>query len=132
MAITTIEEAIYSNLSTHAGLIALVPAVRIKPNMLPQDCIFPAIVFYKVATERFPAMGWNVVNKSHRVFISCHTTGIKEARKIVVQVRDAMQRWTGTYGSITVDDCFYENESSSWEPDIDDYQITLEFLIWYR
>lgn len=45
------ESAVYSALSASAGLAALV-GVRIYPDVLPEEAIYPAVVFARSRTER--------------------------------------------------------------------------------
>ena len=46
-----LEEALYTYLSTYAGLIALT-STRIYPEEKPQNCIMPAVVYSRISTPR--------------------------------------------------------------------------------
>lgn len=46
------ETAVYAALSGHAPLVAIV-GTRIYPDVLPEDCIYPAIVFSRERTDPY-------------------------------------------------------------------------------
>jgi len=132
LSITEIEEAIYYNLTHNTVLNAVVPATRIRPNRLPQDCVLPAIVYQRMETGAFSAMNRDVDNKIIKVNITCHGRTFSEAVSISRKVETAMARWRGTYGTIIVSDSFYENSSDTFEPDTGQHMISEEYLIWYK
>lgn len=51
----SIEATLYALLSVNAGVIAQV-ADRIYPDVLPEECAYPAIVFARSRTEPYPSL----------------------------------------------------------------------------
>ncbi len=118
-----IEEAVYSRLSTFAGLTALVgapPNDRIYRVRLPQDVTLPAVRFAKVAVERIGAMGADPGLARARYQFSCWANDPDQARDVAEQIRAALQRWRGTEAGVVIQDSFFETEVDLFEPDVGD------------
>lgn len=89
-----IEETLFTRLSNFAGLIALV-STRIYPIVLPQGVTYPAVTYQRVSAEqRESCMVDDVGIVKTRFQITAWTETFIEARNIIEQVRQALQRYT--------------------------------------
>ena len=124
----SIEEALYTRLSTHAGLSALV-GTRIYPSVMPQGVILPAVTYRQISGARVHAMGSDAGLARPRFQLSCWSTTYSQAKDVAAQLRAALQRWRGTLGGVTVQDTFIKDESDLFEPDTGFHRVELEFEI---
>lgn len=124
----SIEESLFTRLSTHAGLSALVSA-RIYPLILPQKPTLPAVTYTRVSGERVSAMGADTVIARPRFQVSCFASTYASARAVAAQVRAALQRWRGTVGGVVIQDSFIESEIDLYEDDTKLYHTALDFEI---
>ena len=122
-----IEQAIYSRLSGFAGLTALV-GDRISHEVTPQDDGYPQVVFNRVSTRRYPAMGSNAGVATSRVQVNIYGATALSAQETAVQVRAALSRWRGTAGGVTVQAIFDEAESTDYDADIQKHRVILDFM----
>lgn len=106
----SIEDAIYSRASGYAGLSALV-GDKISPGLAHQSDGAPYITYHLINNTRPPAMvsDTGIVRASYQ--FSAFASTKQEVIDILNQVRLCFQRWSGTESSVTVQQCFIENES---------------------
>ena len=130
----SIEESIYTTLSTDVSVSALV-STRVYPLRLPQKPTYPAITYSIVAGEEFPAMSVNVDTTSVRVQISCWATSYTSVKSLSNSVKSAIDRKSGTVGTIEWKGSFKESEVDLYEQDLsinqNIYQKALDFRIFY-
>ncbi len=124
----SIEEALYTRLSNHGGLSALV-GTRIYPSVMPQGVTLPALTYRKTGGARVHAMGSDPGVARPRFELSCWSTSYNEAKDVGAQVRAALQRWRGTVSGVTVQDAFIKGEADSFEPDTGLHRVDLDFEI---
>lgn len=127
----TIEAAIYSTLTGHAGTAALV-STRVFPVTAPQDVTEPHIVYSRVSTARETAMGDDLGVARARVQVSCFATSQISAHAIAAQVRDALQRFRGTAGSTEVLDTFVEDEGETYSDTALLFEVAPVFTLIFR
>lgn len=117
-----IEEALYSRMTAHAGLAALV-GTRVYPDQLPQNPTLPAVVYQRIDTRRESAMGADapIGFPLFQVTGWAKEAGGKSARKnaleLAVQIRAALQRYRGTPAGQTTEilDCFVVDERDAYD-----------------
>jgi hypothetical protein len=101
---------------------------RIYPNFLPQDAILPAIVQDRISTIRLASLeddpDWSEV----RIQISAMATSISTVHTLSDNIRKVLYRYRGTAASVTINDCWPENESSLYYPDIEVHQLALDYM----
>ena len=105
-----IEDAIYTRLSGHAGLSALV-GTRIYPGELPPDVnvgeSFPdSVVYFPVDDETVSAMGVDTGLVRARFQFDGWSRTYDGAKAIRKQLKLALQRWRGTFASVVIQDTF--------------------------
>jgi hypothetical protein len=126
----TIEETLYSRLSGHAGLVALVTTGRIYPNIKAQDATLPAVSFRRVTSTRFPAMGSDPDLVKARFQVDAWAATYDSGVAVAAQIRDALQRWRNNSG-ITVLDTFIVSEVDLFEDDTRQHHIAIDVEINY-
>lgn len=130
-----IEAALYSYLSTYAGLTDLI-STRLYPLVLPQNPTYPAITYLKVSRVGGRAM--KSTNPRHiraRFQFSCWATSYSSAKAVAVQVQTALQDYNGVMGGsggVTVLDSEPINELDIYEPDTKLYHVPIDIMIWHR
>lgn len=127
----SIEDAIYSRLSTFAALELLVTN-RIYPQQGPQGVAKPYIVYGRISTERISALGADTDIAQARFQFNCYSDTYDNARDVFEQVRAAMQRWKGTEAGITIEDSFIETERDEYEQDTTLFYVIADIIIIYR
>ena len=131
MAVSTLEEAVEERLLGFGALTALV-STKIYPMDFPQDCVRPAVAFTRDSTENISAFGSDTGNVRVNMEVSAWADTYESALAICKQVKAALQRWSGTYGSVIIQDTFVENEMQSYESDTNGVQVSQSFIMWYR
>lgn len=130
----TIDDALYSYLSTNAGLIALV-STRIYPEVLPKGTVQPAVVHQQISGPRIHAMG-NDPGLTHPRWQFTVYAGTKLAAKgAAVKLREALQNYSGTMGGVDgvmVQRIYIEDEASGQDPDTGLFYVRQDYTIWHE
>jgi hypothetical protein len=127
----TVEAAIKTRMEAHVGLAALV-SDRIYPHHLPQQPAYPAVSYHIIgARPRDRAMGGDSGIAFKRVQVSCWGKSYGQAVQVAEQVRQALQRWSGTEAGTAVQDIYLENQNEFFEADLGIYHHALDFEVVY-
>jgi len=130
---TTSTAAVYSVLSAHAGIKALVAigtspeTYRIYAILMPQDSGAPALTFQRVSAERVPTLsnaGGNGVTRDRMRLIAWAKTQAA-AKALAEQARQSMAAAT-TFEALQV------FESDDFEPDTGLYSVVSDYSVWYK
>ena len=123
-----VEADLYSILSGDATVTGQV-STRIYPVYLPQNCILPALTYYRVSTIREQSMqedpGWATT----RFQVSVWTTSALTWGTVADIVRTALHRHVGIYAGVTVTDLAIENEITTYDFDTDEHQVAMDFMV---
>lgn len=126
----TIEEALYSYLSTYAGLTASV-GTRIYPNVIPSDASLPAVAYQRISTARVRSHE-GPSNLSHtRIQFTCVADSYSAVKSVADQIRAALDGYRGTMSTLRVDGVSIENEIADYVETSDLYIQRLDALIWH-
>lgn len=123
-----IEQDVYTQLSNHAGLTALV-GVKIYPLIAPQGAQAPFVVYQKVS--RIPAYshsGYSTYQKV-RLQISCFAETYLEAKNIAAQVVDAMETWPDANAKVM--SVFLDDETDIYDERTMLYHVPVDFIVEY-
>lgn len=91
-------------LTNSAALIAVVPAARIVPGVLPQGCTLPALAVAHVSTVRQQLISAGSVQLcTSRVQITVFAASYKSQKTVLSLVRAALPRTHGTVAGVAVD-----------------------------
>jgi hypothetical protein len=121
----TFEQALFSYLSNHAGLKALVNT-RIYPITMPQNPTLPAVTYQKISG----VVDYGVSSiKRPRFQFDAWASSYSSARAVAEQIKSALNRYTGTMGGaggVTVIGTWIENEMDLFEPDTGLYRVSVD------
>lgn len=128
-----IDEALYTFLSTTAGIAALV-STRVYPEALKVNVTMPAITYLQVSSVPIRTMGGRV-GRSPRFQIDCWGSTPSSARAVAETVITALDHYSGTMGGgggVTVRGAFLENDQQIHEPEANLHRVSLDFTIHYQ
>ena len=92
------EKAVRARLIAHAGTTALVGR-RVWYSALPQDAKLPAITVQQITGSPDGTMGNDTGHVRGTVQVDCWAIKRDDCQALAEQVRDALQRYTGTHVS---------------------------------
>jgi len=127
----SIEDAIYSRLSTFAGLIALTSA-RIYPLLAPQTVATPFVAYQRISGSPESLLTSDTNVRRDRWQITCFSPAYSEVTSVADQVLLALQRWQGVEVGVTIEDSFLENEIDFYEEKTKLFQVAIDFEILHR
>ncbi len=130
-----LEEAIYTYLKTHSGLSSLV-GTRIYPLVLPQSINLsdgPAVTFFKVSYVGERVLGGsNPKTVRSRFQFSCWAKTYASAKSVAVQIKSALQDYSGTVGGtggVKILDANPVDERDIYEQDTGVYHVPVDVTI---
>ena len=127
-----IEDALYTRLSGHAGLSALI-GDRIYPVKLPQSPVYPAIIYEARGGDRLHNMGVDAGIRRPIFQIACVAATYDAATNVGEQVIAALSRFRGTVGGIVIQDVLMIDEPDDfWSDEPPVKQRVLEFEVSYE
>ena len=114
--------------------VAALSSQRIYPTLLPQNTVYPAISYLRISSERYPLMGGDAVNVASRFQVDCWDDDALGSRTLANTVRQALQRYGSSTGTVTIDTIFIDQQQEIPERDLDEdiYRVSFDFLIHYR
>ncbi len=95
---------------------------------LPQNPVYPAVVYFKVSNPRHHAIGVAYPRFQFSVFAKTY----KEAKKVADLIRFVIQREKGITGGIPIIQGVYLNEIDLYESDTQLYHIACDYKIIYK
>lgn len=127
-----IEEALYTRLSTFAGLSALV-GTRVYPAMAPQQPTFPLCTFQRISSMRVHAMGADVGLANPVVQVTAWGRTYTESANVAGQVRAALQDYAATVGGVEIQRIFIDNETDlGFDREGGAWGRAIDFSVWHR
>ena len=127
----SINTALYSRLSSFAGLFALV-GNRIYPVLIPESAQLPAVAYSLISTPEIHAMNADPTINGPRYQISCRSATFSSAEDVAEQVKLALKDYSGTVEGIVIQRIFYKDEKHFDEPDTKTFHIAIDFIVWYE
>lgn len=125
----SVEAAIYSGLTGHAGLSALV-STRVYPMRKPQAIAYPAITFGRVTTTREHTIT-NVAQVAEGRFqFDVWAETYDETVAITEELLEAIRALASVSG-ITVYERTVEDEGDMFEPEVELFRRSIEATILY-
>lgn len=126
-----IEDALYTRLTTHAGLSALI-GTRAYPTLLPEKPTLPAVRYRRISGPRESAMGVDLGIAHARFQLDSFAATYTGARDVAAQVRAALQRYRATVGGVEILDIFVENELHLYEDELKIHQVLQDYRVHHR
>lgn len=105
----SVRAAIKARLDAYAGLSALV-GDRNYYGRPPQKPAFPCTAFVLIADTPHRAMGRDLLNRSPRVQVSAWARTPDDLVDVALEVRAALQDWSGSAAGVNVSRCLLESE----------------------
>lgn len=115
-----IETTIYSTLSGHSGLVALV-GTRVYPLKIPQNTPLPVVVFWKVSTRPAHTLGGFSI-ESPRFQIDIWGDTYDEVKAVGGQVRAAMAGIPA----------LLQSEMDEYDSEADLYRLSTDYTLWVK
>lgn len=126
--VADIIEAVYSKLSTTAGVTALV-STRIYPDLMPQPPTLPAVVYQMISNDREERHRGATGDARPRFQITCWATTAIAAGNLANQVRLAIMAMSGTIAAVVIRGVWNAGETRGYEPDTLRYFSAIDFFI---
>lgn len=124
-----IEEALYTHLTTHAGLTALV-GDRVYPLALPGGVTLPAVTYQRISGPRERSHdGRRLAHPRYQVTVWAET--YLAARAVAEQVRLALDGFVGQLGGTVQATALLEDDRELRDPQTTWVQVPIDFTIWY-
>lgn len=131
MAVDNLEKHIKARLDAQVSAVGS----RIYPDRLPDNTskkTLPA-VRYSITSEARPrAMGSDPGNVESTVQIDVYAATSTVRRTTADSVRAALQRYRGTTGTHQIDDCYVDDQETSFEAAAKLFRMRFTFTIWHR
>lgn len=128
-----IDEAIYSFLSTTAGITAVV-STRTYPVRLPPAATLPALTYQQISSRPIQTMGSSTQGKTDRWQITAWGTKYGDARAAAAAVIAAWNQFSGLMGGgsgVTVAAAQAINELDLIDPETQRYYVVIDFEVTY-
>lgn len=105
---------------------------RVYPVRLPQKPDYPCVTFQVITEPRTHSME-GAVAPNPLVQIDCWAKDYQEAHDLASAVERAMDGFVGRMGGLLpVSACLQRERQDFYEPDVDDYRVSLDFSIWHN
>lgn len=125
------DAALYSILSNHSGLTALV-STRIAPVRLKEGESLPAVTYQRITSQDHWAGGADAGVRSIRYQVSSWGANYDQARAVATQVRAALQRYSGTAAGVVVQGIFITSETDLYDDPPHAYHSAIDIEAHYE
>ena len=134
-AAVLIEEAIYSRLTNDAGVFALC-GLRVYPQVIPQDAAYPAIEYERLTGEHIRSLAGSSQAANPRYQFHCWGSTRNSAKSVGEALRNCLDGYVGTVGSVTINKCILEDDIDNLEQTAGAdrqtrYGVTMTFEFWH-
>lgn len=123
------EAAIAARLLAATGVTSLLGA-RVNPLKLEQNTTYPALTYRVVGRTPTSVFTEDADLSSTVMEIESFGSTYAAARSLAEAVKGALQRWSGTAASITVQQVFFEDELANYDPEFRHWSISQDFTVW--
>ena len=111
-----------------AGLVG----TRMHARMLPQTPTLPAIVYQRVDTRRLHDLAGPDGLPRPRMQVTCWGSTPAVAHSVASVVRERLDGFKGTWGTLTIGSCLMVGERDLDDPDASRSGVALDFMIQYE
>ncbi len=127
MAVQTIEAAIVQKLRATAAITALVASGEISANVADQDSEQSSAPYIVVITDdredEQSQDGTGISSQS--IFTDIYHEGVQDAGDIAVEIRTALQDYSGTHDSIIIQEMWLVNSTMARDNEVDKHVYRL-------
>ena len=111
-----------------AGLVG----TRMHARMLPQAPTLPAIVYQRVDTRRLHDLAGPDGLPRPRMQVTCWGSTPAVAYSVATVVRERLDGFKGTWGTLTIGSCLCVGERDLDDPEANRSAVALDFMIQYE
>lgn len=132
----TLEQGLLSYLNSVPGITSQA-AGRVYPAPAPEDPTYPLIVYQRISTTRVRSLQGPAQLAKARMQINAYAQGYAAAKTLADEIRNALDCYQGTLGSINVSGCFLEDDADTFDIEPENlanrvYGVRMDFLIGYQ
>ena len=127
----TLEAELRTYTLAGAAVAALV-GTRMHARMLPQAPTLPAIVYQRISTRRLHDMAGPDGLPQARMQVTCWGGTPAVAYSVASVVRERLDGFKGTWGTLTIGSCLMVGERDLDDPDASRSGVALDFMIQYE
>ncbi len=133
----TIEDAVFSILSTTSGVTALIgsgTAARIYPLVIPQTAALPAMAYQCIDSPKEHAHDGPSHLARTRLQLSCVAASPSAARSLAAAIRQALDGYRGTVSGVRIDGILVDDARDQWlEPVSNEVRpfVSVDAVIWH-
>ena len=125
------EEGLFQYLDDHAGLSMQVDS-RIYPVTLPQNAIFPAVTYTRLATPLLHELNMTSFLPHPTFQFDCWAESYARAKAVATQVFAALDMYWGAMGVYTVQASIVSTERDTFDPETKIWHTIVDCEIWYE
>ena len=129
MSVDTIEKAIRSILINDSTVSAI--TTRCYPATLPQDPIYPLILFSKVTGMRDHHLQGPSGLAHPRFQVEAWATTYDAAKTLANAIREALDGYKGTVGTVVIGSILIESERDVYEDAVSCHRVIMDFYCWH-
>lgn len=126
-----IEEALFTRLSTFAGITALL-STRIFPLRAPDQLVVPFIVYQKITGNREQSHTGSSNLANPRFQVSCWGSTYASAKAVSRQVVLALDAFKGVVSGVDIQFSDIESEVDTFDEDTKLYRVLLDVIFWHQ
>lgn len=127
------ESAIKARLDGYNALTQLLASTSsIWAVLAPEDTAKPFLTYEVVSEAPTLAMAADCTPTEALVIVNIYADTFLEIVNVYIQLKAALNRYSGSEGSVTVQDTLYEGRNDNFDPTHRDYQRTVNFRMFYE
>ena len=116
------EAFLYARLTSQTAVSSLVGS-RVYPLLAPAGTPLPLVIYQRTAVERPQSLAGNVGNPVVTLQLTTYGTSYTSVKNIARQVRLALDGWTGTTASVTIQRTTLVSEADGVDMPADDQML---------
>lgn len=131
---STIDDALFSILSTDAGVTALFKTgtdTRIHPVVIPQGERLPAAAIQQISGLRVHAMQGPSGLTRPRFQITIKAVTNKAVTAAAAAIRQALDGYYGTVSGVRIDSALIDHEFETYNLDDRTYVVRQDYMVWH-
>ena len=105
---------------------------RIYPVKLPQNAIFPAVTYTRLATPVLHELDTTTLLPHPTFQFDCWAESYARAKDVAAQVYAALNMYRGAMGAYTVEASIVSTERDAYDPETKIWHTMIDVEIWYE
>jgi hypothetical protein len=116
------EAFLYQRLTSRTAVSSLI-GTRVFPMLAPQGAPLPLVVYQRTGVDRPQSLAGNVGNPVVTLQLTTYGTSYTSVKNIARQIRLAVDGWTGTTASVTIQRTTLVSEADGVDMPADDQML---------